>query len=74
MTHDMKASDFDRKFDGGENVAAELDLSKVRRPAQEQRGVNVDSPAWMMRVPRLRGPASRSDPPIHHKGLDLREA
>jgi hypothetical protein len=44
----MKASDFDRKFDDGESVAAELDLSKIRRPAQEQRRVNVDFPSWMI--------------------------
>ena len=45
----MKASDFDRKFDDGGNIAAELDLSKLRRPAQEQRRVNVDFPLWMIR-------------------------
>lgn len=44
----MKASDFDRRFDDGEEVIAELDLSKIRRPSQEQRRVNVDFPAWMI--------------------------
>ena len=44
----MKASDFDRKFDEGQDVIADLDLSKIRRPAQEQRRVNVDFPAWMI--------------------------
>lgn len=44
----MKARDFDRKFDEGKDVAADLDLSKVRKPAQEQRRVNVDFPAWMV--------------------------
>lgn len=44
----MRASDFDRRFDEGENIIAELDLSKARRPAQEQRRVNVDFPAWMI--------------------------
>jgi hypothetical protein len=44
----MKANDFDRKFDEGEDVIADLDLSKARRPAQEQRRVNVDFPAWMI--------------------------
>ena len=44
----MKASDFDRKFDRDENVAAELDLSKARRLDQAQRRVNVDFPAWMI--------------------------
>ncbi len=44
----MKAEDFDRKFDKGEGVAADLDLSKARRPSQEQRRVNVDFPSWMI--------------------------
>lgn len=44
----MKAGEFDRKFDEGEDVTADLDLSEVRRPAQEQRRVNVDFPSWMI--------------------------
>jgi hypothetical protein len=44
----MKARDFDRKFDEGEDVTVDLDLSKIRKPAQEQRRVNVDFPAWMI--------------------------
>jgi len=44
----MKARDFDRKFDQGEDVSAHLDLSKARRPGEEQRRVNVDFPAWMV--------------------------
>jgi len=44
----MKASDFDREFDEDKDLTADLDLSKVRRPAQEQRRVNVDFPSWMI--------------------------
>lgn len=44
----MKASEFDRKFNEGEDMTAALDLSKVRRPAQEQRRVSVDFPVWMI--------------------------
>ena len=44
----MKARDFDRKFDEGEDVTADLDLAKVRRPLQEQQRVNVDFPSWMI--------------------------
>ena len=33
----MKARDLDRKFDEGEDVSADLDLSNVRRLALEQR-------------------------------------
>jgi hypothetical protein len=46
----MKASEFDRRFDAGEDVTAELDISKARRPALEQRRVNVDFPVWMVRA------------------------
>ena len=44
----MKADEFDRKFDAGEDITAELDLSAARRPGQEARRVNVDFPAWMV--------------------------
>lgn len=44
----MKARDFDRRFDDGEDVTAALDLSKARRPGEEQRRVNVDFPVWMV--------------------------
>ena len=44
----MKASDFDRKFDDGADVTGDLDLSRARRPGQEQRRVNVDFPTWMI--------------------------
>lgn len=44
----MKAKDFDKKFDDGESVIDDLDLSKARRPEQEQRRVNVDFPVWMI--------------------------
>ncbi|MBE7534804.1 MAG: CopG family transcriptional regulator [Anaerolineales bacterium] len=43
-----KASDFDKKFDDGENVTANLDLSKARRPAEEQKRINMDVPVWML--------------------------
>ena len=44
----MKASDFDKKFDDGENVITELDISRARRPGEEARRINVDFPAWMV--------------------------
>ena len=44
----MKASEFDKKFDDGENILAELDVSRSRRPGEETRRVNVDFPAWMV--------------------------
>ena len=44
----MKAKEFDKKFDSGEEITKYLDLSKARRPAQEQKRVNVDFPIWMI--------------------------
>ena len=44
----MKARKFDSDFDSGKNVTAALDLSKARRPLQEQKRVNVDFPTWMI--------------------------
>jgi len=44
----MKAKEFDKKFDEGEDVTEHLDLSKARRPVQEQKRVNVDFPLWMI--------------------------
>jgi hypothetical protein len=44
----MKAKDFDKKFSAGEDVTKSLDLSKARRPQQEQKRVNVDFPVWMI--------------------------
>lgn len=44
----MKAKDFDKRFDDGESIIDDLDLSKARRPEQEQKRVNVDFPVWMI--------------------------
>ena len=44
----MKAEEFDKKFDNGEDVSEYLDLEKARRPGLEQKRVNVDFPKWMI--------------------------
>ncbi|MGD9355996.1 MAG: CopG family transcriptional regulator [Chromatiales bacterium] len=44
----MKAKSFDARFDKGKDITGVLDLSKARRPLQEQRRVNVDFPTWMI--------------------------
>jgi hypothetical protein len=44
----MKATDFDAKFDGGEDVVRDLDLSAAQRPGQKAKRVNVDFPEWMV--------------------------
>ena len=46
----MKAEEFDKKFDEGEDVSQYLDISKARRPVQEQKRVNVDFPLWMIHL------------------------
>ncbi len=44
----MKAEEFDKKFDSGEDITKHLDFSKARRPGREQKRVNVDFPVWMI--------------------------
>lgn len=44
----MKAKSFEKKFDEGKDITADLDLSKARRPLQQQKRVNVDFPTWMV--------------------------
>jgi hypothetical protein len=45
----MKAHDFDRHFDNGEDMSKYLKLSGARRPGQTIKRVNVDFPDWMVR-------------------------
>ena len=45
----MKARELDKRFDDGEDITAQLNLSKARRPRQEAKRVNVDFPLWMVR-------------------------
>ncbi|KAF0808837.1 CopG family transcriptional regulator [Alcanivorax sp. S71-1-4] len=44
----MKAKDFDRRFDDGEDVSAHLDPRQARRANTAQKRVNVDFPVWMI--------------------------
>ena len=44
----MKAKKFDSEFDKGSDITDALDLSRARRPRQEQKRVNVDFPTWMI--------------------------
>jgi len=43
-----KASEFDRKFDAGEDITVYLEQNLARRPEHEQKRVNVDFPVWMI--------------------------
>jgi len=44
----MRAKSLDKRFDAGEDITKYLDMSKARRPRQEQKRVNVDFPLWMI--------------------------
>lgn len=46
----MKAREFDKRFDEGEDISKYLDVSKARRPEREQKRVNVDFPLWMIHL------------------------
>ncbi len=44
----IKASEFDRKFDSGEDILVFIDVNKASRPGFEHRRVSVDFPVWMV--------------------------
>ena len=46
----MKAEEFDRKFDAGEDITHVLDLSKAKRHQSEQKTISIDLPAWMLEL------------------------
>jgi len=44
----MKAEEFDKQFDKGEDVSEYFDIENAKRPGLEQKRVNVDFPIWMI--------------------------
>jgi hypothetical protein len=44
----MRAKTFDAKFERGDDLTKDLDLSKAKRPGQQTKRVNVDFPEWMV--------------------------
>ncbi|MHB1809691.1 MAG: type II toxin-antitoxin system BrnA family antitoxin [Solirubrobacteraceae bacterium] len=44
----MKAEEFDRRFDGEQDITSELELASAQRPGLQSRRVNVDFSAWMV--------------------------
>ncbi len=44
----MRAKTFDAKFERGDDLTKDLDLSQARRPGQQTKRVNVDFPEWMV--------------------------
>lgn len=53
----MKATEFDRRFDDGEDLSGFVDWTGAERPNIRAKRVNVDFPAWV--VERLDGEAKR---------------
>ena len=46
----MKAREFDKRFDNGQDISKYLDMTKARKPEQEHKRVNVDFPLWMIHL------------------------
>ncbi len=44
----MKAKEFDKKFDNGEDISEFLDVENAKKPGLEQKRVNVDFPVWII--------------------------
>ncbi len=44
----MKATEFEKKFDDGEEVSGAIDWSQARRPNDQPKRVNVDFPSWVV--------------------------
>lgn len=46
----MKASEFDKTFDSGEDITRHLDIKNAQRPGLKTKRVNVDFPEWMLQM------------------------
>ena len=46
----MKAKDFDKKFDEGQDISDFLDITKAQRPGLQNKRINVDFPVWMIQM------------------------
>ena len=44
----ITATEFEEKFESGEDLASYLDLDQSLRPGLEQKRVSVDFPVWMV--------------------------
>jgi hypothetical protein len=44
----MTATEFERRFDEGEDITPYIDRATIRRPGLEVRRVNVDFPEWVI--------------------------
>jgi hypothetical protein len=46
----MRAREFDKRFNWGEDISRYLDMARARRPGWEHKRVRVDFPLWMVRL------------------------
>jgi hypothetical protein len=44
----MKTQEFDQRFDDGEDIIQNLDLSQAKRSRSAQKTVSIDLPVWMI--------------------------
>ncbi|SMG14806.1 hypothetical protein SAMN05661096_00707 [Marivirga sericea] len=44
----IKASEFDTKFDNGEDITEFLDLENALKPSNKPKRVSIDFPEWMV--------------------------
>ena len=44
----MNTKEFNSKFDEGQSMVDDLDLSRALRPEQQQTRISVDFPVWMV--------------------------
>ena len=44
----ITASEFEEKFDAGEDISEYLDIDNVRRPEIEQKKLSLNLPSWMV--------------------------
>ena len=45
---DFINTEFDKKFESGQDMTGDLDFSKARRVNQEAKRVNIDFPVWVL--------------------------
>lgn len=45
----IKAKDFDAKFDAGEDIDAHVDWGKAKVVAPNSQSVNIDFPKWLVK-------------------------
>ena len=46
----MKAHEFDKKFNEGQDISGYLDMSKAVQPGEQLQRINVDFPRWMIQA------------------------